>query len=66
LVTIGFRRLDRKEYLARNQKTKCPDEARVSNWWDEGLNRWNEEAFKDNFRVNHGTYEFILRQIKGV
>ena len=52
-------------FCGKKRKKRCPDEARVSNWWEEGLNRWNEEAFKDNFRVNRGTYEFILREIEG-
>ena len=52
-------------FCGKKRKKRSPDEARVSNWWEEGLNRWNEEAFKDNFRVNRGTYEFILREIEG-
>ena len=30
----------------------------------EGLSRWNEETFTDNFRVNRGTYEFICMKLK--
>ena len=49
----------------KKRKKRCHDIARVSNWWKGGLSRWSEETFPDNFRVNRGTYEFILHEIEG-
>lgn len=48
----------------KKKKKRDPDKARVSNWWKESNCIWNEETFKDNFRVNRETFEFICGAIE--
>lgn len=46
------------------RKQRSPNEQRNNNWWEEGYQTWHEKAFKDRFRINRETFDFILREIE--
>ncbi len=50
--------------LKANRKKRGPNEERSNSWWTAGYENWDEESFKKRLRVNRGTFEFILGQIR--